>query len=415
MAHTENQTPSRRKHKTRRFRPRNQWEQHKPKPPATTVVNISQYQPSHDELELLSLGLTFCPAPVAPTSMELHRDILHFERRVRLKHHFRDSTLPDTMDPFRISSGWTPKAGMNPHLDRYIGNITQDALDFKHRGNPTNLAPQLRNAIHSLRNNSEIIIKPADKGGAIVIWGKDQYVQEAERQLNNPLHYAPQVKDHTSRLTKEINAYLHTCAKSNMIDMDLFRALITTEPRTPCFYMLPKVHKPGNPGRPIVSACGGPTDKISGFIDYTIKTLVPDLQSYIKDTTDFLNKINAVTAPIDCLLATIDVSALYTNIPNVEGISAVRDALIHRPGPYPTPMILRLLHYVLSYNYFEFDNKFYQQIMGCAMGTKCAPNYANLFMGQLELKLQSSAAKKPIVWFFHRRYLHDLDRRPTSI
>ena len=49
--------------------------------------------------------------------------------------------------------------------------------------------------------------------------------------------------------------------------------------------------------------------------------------SYIKDTTDFINKTKDLDLPDDSILVTMDVSALYTNIPNDEGIEAVKNSL----------------------------------------------------------------------------------------
>jgi hypothetical protein len=60
----------------------------------------------------------------------------------------------------------------------------------------------------------------------------------------------------------------------------------------------------------------------------------------------------------------------------------------------------------LSTNEFEFDGKFYRQIKGCAMGTPCAPNYANLFMADLETKLLANAPGPiPFIWL---RYIDDI-------
>ena len=39
--------------------------------------------------------------------------------------------------------------------------------------------------IKSLQERKYIMIKPADKGGAIVVWRRDQYFQEALRQISN--------------------------------------------------------------------------------------------------------------------------------------------------------------------------------------------------------------------------------------
>ena len=47
------------------------------------------------------------------------------------------------------------------------------------------------------------------------------------------------------------------------------------------FYILPKIHKTGNPGRPVVSSNGHPTERISQFIDFHINPLVASLDSHI--------------------------------------------------------------------------------------------------------------------------------------
>ena len=49
-------------------------------------------------------------------------------------------------------------------------------------------------------------------------------------------------------------------------------------------------YKPG-PGRPVISGCGTPTEKISAFVDQKVLLLVPEIKSYIKDTNDFLHKL----------------------------------------------------------------------------------------------------------------------------
>ena len=112
---------------------------------------------------------------------------------------------------------------------------------------------------------------------------------------------------------------------SGAIAMLLF---IQTDVKPGRFYILPKIHKTGNSGRPIVSSNSHPTERISQFVDYHINPLVSSLDSHIKDTTDFLNKLsNLGTLPSNAMLVTLDVSSLYTNIPHNEGIDACRHFL----------------------------------------------------------------------------------------
>jgi len=52
-----------------------------------------------------------------------------------------------------------------------------------------NLSPSQFCTLQLLRNDPNIIIKPADKGGATVVLPSHLYQQEVLRQLNNPSYY----------------------------------------------------------------------------------------------------------------------------------------------------------------------------------------------------------------------------------
>ena len=55
----------------------------------------------------------------------------------------------------------------------------------------SNTSSEDRNAIKGLQERKDIVIKPADKGGAIVVWRRDLYFQEALRQISNTDFYYP--------------------------------------------------------------------------------------------------------------------------------------------------------------------------------------------------------------------------------
>ena len=87
--------------------------------------------------------------------------------------------------------------------------------------------------------------------------------------------------------------------------------------------------------------------------------------------------------PSIAILVSIDVSALYTNIPQEEGLDATREALeIAENLTIPSEFILRLLDLVLKYNIFEFNQELFIQLIRTAMGTRPAPSYANIFMAK---------------------------------
>ena len=68
-------------------------------------------------------------------------------------------------------------------------------------------------------------------------------------------------------------------------------SLTPNPPQIPVFYTLTKIHKPTPVGRPIISGCDGPTERISAFVDHLIQPIAQKQASYLKDTTDFLNFI----------------------------------------------------------------------------------------------------------------------------
>ena len=184
---------------------------------------------------------------------------------------------------------------------------------------------------------------------------------------------------------------------------------LTTDPppRTQQLYFLKKIHKNPIAVRPIVSGCGGPTEKISQLIDLHLKPHVPRIKSYIKDSGHLISLLESTPVPTDCILVTIDVKSLYLNIPHSDGVKAVLNRLYRTKEladqmTIPQCTMKDLLNIVLQQNYFQFADKIYHQIQGTAMGTKM---YANIFMAELEEKLLADYPIKPLLW---KRYTDDI-------
>ena len=198
--------------------------------------------------------------------------------------------------------------------------------------------------------------------------------------------------------------------KNNFIDEITKKWLLQTQnpPRIPEFYTLTKIHKPKPVGRPIISGCGGPTEKISAFVDQLLQPLAQSQKSYIKDTTDFINFIESKPFPQETLLVTMDVTSLYTNIPQQEGTQIVckaYDKYYQNNPPVPTEFLREMLRLILKENSFKFTNKSYLQLSGCAMGTKMAVAFANIFMGEIETQILEKSNIKPLEW---KRFIDDI-------
>ena len=75
----------------------------------------------------------------------------------------------------------------------------------------------------------------------------------------------------------------------------------------------PQIHKPNNPGRPIISACSCPTELISSFLDKKMAPFFKSLPTYIKDTNHTLNILKQFSFPgNNKFLFTMDITSLYT-------------------------------------------------------------------------------------------------------
>ena len=86
--------------------------------------------------------------------------------------------------------------------------------------------------------------------------------------------------------------------RDQIIDDHTKRFLLQTDPKPGRFYILPKIHKQGNPGRPIVSSNSHPTERISQFVDYHLKPLVQTTQSLKKTLhTSLTNSNNSDNYP----------------------------------------------------------------------------------------------------------------------
>lgn len=82
-------------------------------------------------------------------------------------------------------------------------------------------------------------------------------------------------------------------------------------------------------------------------------------------------------------LASMDVTSVYTNIPQNESIEIDCKAYenFYKDNPLsPTHYLRDMLRYILKESSFQYNGKHYLHTLGTAMGTKTAVYFANIFM-----------------------------------
>ena len=156
----------------------------------------------------------------------------------------------------------------------------------------------------------------------------------------------------------------------------------------------------------MVSSVNIHTSKISKFVDHHIQPLAKGLKSDVKDTTDFITKIKYLgTVPPNSFLVSIDITSLYTNIPNDEGLEALRQNLDSSQNQSTsTKVTVTLMHLILALNNFVFNGIIFLQTQGVSMGTSSAPSFSTIFMGYFEEKFIY-----PFIQNLHSLYLRSDD------
>jgi peptide-methionine (R)-S-oxide reductase len=369
------------------------------------ITNLSSYEPTPPEQQLLTKGLSYIPSYNSnTTTLQEHTNT--FVKRLRTDYFFRDS--PRTTPQFHTKSDWVPPTPHNLQLTKLTNEIQtiSSTTQFCHSDNTE------QQSILSLTNNKDITIKRADKGGSVVIMNTQDYIDTALTHLNQPNVYQPHDTDPTQDIADRLNSFILQLTNTGHLKHVIAKYIQPKlPPRTPLFYFLPKIHKPNNPPRPIISGCDAPTDNLSKYLTAVFNPIAQAQPSYLKDTKHLLQLIeNHPHLPKNATLCTADVTSLYTNIPHDEGISVILEALkTHKhllPMHTPNNTIIKtFLHFILKENHFDFLDKHYLQTQGTAMGTKMAPPYANIFMAQIEQQIKHNYNQHISLW---KRFIDDI-------
>ena len=375
------------------------------------TVNLSKLELTQIEISLLDKGLSYIPTCKALDVFKIYESQNRLIRNLKIRDYFSNrssaaaaNNLKSSSDPnaFTGPSRWIPP---DHHVSQHTLDTVQRVVTrtesilskntirnnkiLMNKSN-SNLSSSERTALTNLRNNKDIIIKPADKGGATVIMNKISYLNEAYRQLHNTNYYLkldkPIYKDNINKINNILNK-IYTNGLINRKQLDYLQA--KESDRSRIFYLLPKIHKdkckwPQHDmpeGRPIVSDVGSESYRISKFIDSIIRPLSIKHDAYIKDSFDFVKKIRTQQIPSNALLCTCDVTALYTNMSFERTLRVTREQLDKfSPNKVLNKHIINLLEITLKNNDFEFNGDFFLQICGTAMGKAYAPALADLYM-----------------------------------
>lgn len=257
--------------------------------------------------------------------------------------------------------------------------------------------------IHRLINNPDITCKPADKNLGLVLVDTAWYDAELQRMLKDRVTYTP-YHHSTSKLMDKLTDELKRLMKVHSSTIEYWHPTIFAQivkfmqqkvplkhRAIPIIYLLLKVHKKTLCGRPIVPCTKWVTTPASILVDFLLQNTLAEhpIPWLVKDTKSFVNELEH-THIIDKegVFVTADIASLYTNIDTELGLKLISKFLTecnlssdrHR-------LIMDLITYVMNNSYLSFRDQVYHQRDGTAMGTSCAPTYANIIVYMLEREI----------------------------
>ena len=171
-------------------------------------------------------------------------------------------------------------------------------------------------------NDSIVVCKP-DKGNGVVIMDRNDYLSKMHKILFDKSKFNLVHENiHTTILHVEdrINRFINKLKKTKEISLELYNSLFVSGSNPGILYGLPKIHKVGNPMRPIFSAINTPSYNICKFFVPILKKLTTN-EFTTDNSYNFVEKNSKCRNTKNLYMVSFDVESLFKNIPLEETIN----------------------------------------------------------------------------------------------
>ena len=221
--------------------------------------------------------------------------------------------------------------------------------------------------------------------------------------LNDNATYVKLNKDPTIDVNTSFNKELKKILKGSP---ELIKQFLTINPSLPYMYGLVKTHKPNLPMRPIVSSVGSAAYKLAKWLVNLLSPLVGKISnSHLLNNVDLVSKLLDFDYNNNFKLISFDVTSLFTKVPVNDLLLYLEDELKFHSFCLDHKVIIDLIKLCICNCKFQFEDQFYMQKFGMAMGNPLSPVLANIYMEFFERNFVYDLLPRNTPWF---RYVDDI-------
>lgn len=307
-------------------------------------------------------------------------------------------------------------------VNKTIANIPPETDKDIHKS----LAPSPR-LIQEFLFENDLVVTNTDKNLGIAVSKRTWIIEKSRDILADQLNYkeimliqANQICDYQCT-EMELLAGLAEAHLSNGKQIAAFLRSKITLPKSqhtvPRFYGIPKIHKEPVKMRPIVPCHSAIQNPAAKYVSKRLKPIVESAPTIIHGSKDLAQKLSKVKLLKNrrWFIVTGDVVAFYPNIPLKRCLDIVTDlhAEFYYKGPVSEHTIeelseeeifIRCIKIANNNLVLQYEDKFYKQQQGLAMGVACSPDLANLYGWYFEREL--NILNHPLIPFYGR-YIDD--------
>ena len=405
---------------------------------APVVINEAQIKLTEDEYQLLRLGPRFIYNDPATAARRRTTELATLKRKIQARFYEKKVSPGRPVDQFiaelDILLQNLHNTSQHPRLNQsniqnrssqpqYVLDIPDEVIiSSQSQGNQhlkkkkKNYSRSVKRLTHKFRL-SNIIIRKTDKSKVFHLGKVNDYENRSKEYMDKTEAYeCLSTNNPLPDLILRTNKYLLDLRLAQWITQKQYEQLSIKpdEVELAHLYYLPKAHKTGTPLRPIISGLRHPTIKISKFLDDLLRPLFDQMARATTVTSGYelvvqLQDWSNLNLRQDTVLCTIDVTDLYTMVPQVEGVLALKKMMdylnLKQIGGLKTETIIRLSRFVIKNNYFSYNGQYYHQIRGGAMGSPLTLTVANCYMFFFERNIGKQIKNSGGLY---RRYIDDI-------